>query len=274
MKHFKNLLLCLILLVCFKTAPADSPYIKKIFLLQKPKSKQKILISHSCHTQGIALFKNYLFLSCVDKKEKKAYLYRLKQNSQKNFVLDKKIDLTIYDQYHPSGIDIDNSCLWIAVAQYHPAPARSTVLCLDPELASLKPKFSFNISDHIGAICLIDNLLVALNWDSKDFYILSTSGRVIKRLKNTSAVAYQDCKHFSSNVIICGGKARSRGYIDFLSLNGGLKLIRRIEVKKRSAKGHILTREGLCFKDEMLYLLPDDLPYPTLYSFTFKGIVK
>ena len=247
---------------------------------QKAKAVQALNIKAACHTQGIAFFENYFYLSCVGKQEKKAWIYRVpREELGKNSaaaVQFEKLDVTEGDEYHPSGLDIHGACLWVAVAEYHPAPARSTFKCIDLKTFQPKPELAFTIDDHIGTIGAAENWIMGINWDAKIFYILDYSGRLKLQGANPGQASYQDCKHYQNNLVLCSGlagKIPTKGYLDMLELNdsdsGSWKLIKRSMAANPKGKFLSVANEGMTFNGKDIYFVPDDLPGATIYEFEF-----
>jgi len=251
---------------------------RQIDFPKKEISSMVIPIPDSCHNQGIVLDENFLYLSCVDIKSKKALLYQLsrpKPGKKDQPDSPKKLDLTEGGQYHPSGLDINGSCLWVAVADYHPAPARSTIKCIDRKTFQNMPDKKIEIADHIGALAASQNWIAAFNWDAKQLYLIDYSGKILAQGPNPGAVAYQDCKFFKDNLIICSGSAGAiggKGFLDMLEI-GGVDprtwiLVRRAEINviKKLAP---LNREGMAWEEKSFYFLPGDSPGPVLYQYEF-----
>ena len=233
--------------------------------------------SGSCHTQGIALSGTYFYLTCVEIKSKRAWLYQIpfseisSGNGEKiNF---KKHDLSEKGKYHPSGIDIKGSCLWVAVSEYHPAPAKSLIKCLEP--FELKEKFSFGVDDHIGAISAMEQWIVGFNWDARRIYLFDYSGKLVNQGANPSKVAYQDCKHFSEKELLCSGrigKFSPRSYLELLEI--GSKEPEAWRVKKSfRLKDKSLAREGMAFSGESIYFFPFDFPKAKLIKFDLNQLL-
>lgn len=251
---------------------------RQIDFPKKEISSAVIPIPGACHNQGIAFDDNFLYLSCVDIKSKRALLFqvsRLRPADKDRPDLLNKLDLTEAGQYHPSGLDINGACLWVAVADYHPAPAKSTIKCIDRGAFRNKTGKEIQIPDHIGALAASPNWIAAFNWDAKDLYLIDYSGKILAKGPNPGAVAYQDCKSYKDNLIICSGGAGAlsgKGFLDMIEIGGADPrtwiLVRRGEINA-TKKLAPLTREGMAWREKYIYFLPGDSPNPMLYQYEF-----
>lgn len=229
-------------------------------------------VNEPCHTQGMKIAGDALFVSCVDKERHRARLYRFAWPEPASAPA-KAADLTEGNRYHPSGLDRAGDCLWVAVAEYRPRSS-SRVLCLDPE--SLEPRSSFEVQDHIGALAAPGDRLVGFNWDAREIYLWDSSGRELDRGESPSKAAYQDCKALDAKTIVCSGiKSRGqfffrRGVRDRIQVDpasvAGFRLSERRVIRERSRAKHLLTREAMDISGETLYFIPDDFPGADIYS--------
>ncbi len=232
--------------------------------------------SGKCHTQGIAIIEESLFVSCAEKGARKAWLYRydlpeghLEEGAELS--PPQKLDITQGGKYHPSGLDHDEECLWVAVAHYRPVLAKSKVMCIGPQTMEIRS--SFEVNDHIGTLACFDNMLMLLNWDSKNIYLFEKDGRQVGKYDSPEDAAYQDCKgHDGSRTATCSAPLRSsteRGArLDRLSFKSkddtgwvveGKDIIRHHEVN--------MGREGFTFTKDYRMFLPGDFPSPMLYVY-------
>lgn len=167
-----------------------------------------------CHTQGADLWEDYLFITCVDRNDSRAWLYRysLPEDfpSKGATLLDPEtLDVTDKGRYHPSGIDHDEDCLWQASAHYRSVLARSTVMCINKE--TLETESSFNVKDHIGGVTIMGDKIVGLNWDSKKIYRFDKEGNELSKDDNPTGVAYQDCDGIDEKSMLCSGNDKVAG---------------------------------------------------------------
>ncbi len=242
----------------------------------------EIPVEGRCHTQGLALAGDTLFVSCVAKHDKRAYVYRfsmqeLRKHAQGNLdeVNWEVRDLTRGELYHPSGLDIDGGCVWVAVAEYHPSPAKSILVCLDP--FTMQEISSFEVKDHIGALAAFSDKVVGANWDTKKFYVWDKQGKLLAAGKSPLGFAAQDCKALAKDQMLCGGthslwgplfgKARiSSLNIESASVeNWPVQM--SIRTRLKSAEGLPITNEATGFYGQKFYFIPDDFPRPRLYIY-------
>ena len=215
------------LLIIGADAGAKEEKVPTITLPEKPAAVLPLPLPDSCHSQGLALDDNFLYLSCVDLKNKKGLVYRIARpglespnaGGQLNY---QKLDLTIGSQYHPSGLDLNGPCLWVAMSEYHPAPANSTIICVDRESFQPVKEKRFPLADHIGALAAGKNWLMAANWDAGYFYLLDYSGKLLVKGENPTGTAFQDCKYLEGDLVLCSGPAgriSGKGYTDLIRLS-------------------------------------------------------
>ncbi len=246
-------------------------------LADNPASEFKIPIPGSCHTQGMAMDEKYIYFSCVDTLKQQAWIYRVPRGALESgkagkAVTYERVEVSIGDQYHPSGLDIAGRCLWVAVSEYHSAPASSTFICIERDLFKQANYQRFPFSDHIGALAAGKDWLVALNWDAKDFYMLDYSGNLLAKRKNPTGIAYQDCKYQEGTKILCSGPAGSmgqKGLVDLMDMAGSddPKALKRLEVPAVKGSFRAMTREAMTVDQNKIYFLPQDIPNLTLYVF-------
>jgi len=266
--------------------PAQEQKYVEVNFPKKEASKQVVMIPDTCHTQGIALDDDFLYLSCVDKKLKKGWLYRVARSEFKNPLRTEpfsfsKLEITEGEQYHASGIDVKGACIWVALADYHPAPAKSTIKCIDKQSMTIKKALNIEVNDHIGTLAAFDDWLLGMNWDAQTFYLVDYSGKILTSGANPGKGSYQDCKYYYGNRIVCSGLAGQvpvKGYLDMIEIPGtdpsSWQLVRRSVVTQKSKKLFPLTNEAMAFSGSQVYLVPDDLPNPEMYAFNFEEFFK
>jgi hypothetical protein len=229
----------------------------------------------ACHTQGITFTQGGLFVSCVDRLERRAWVYQYPWTPEAADVAPplpkpKKVDVTRGAMYHPSGLDHDDRCVWVAVAHYRQFMARSEVLCLDP--VSLAIVSSFPVPDHIGTVAVMGDRLALMNWDTAVIRICDQQGHELFKQANPTGVAYQDCREFSSGQALCSGPfteaGRKQARVDLLRFEPGSGFVREAGWSFYDpAEG--LGREGFYAEPKAgrWYFLPGDFPQARLYRF-------
>ncbi len=234
------------------------------------------------HCQGLVVSDDhYLITGRCEAKPKRTVLLRLdRRDASARFecvdlapreVNGKRLD-------HPGGFDRDQQGMyWIPLSTSR--PAGPSLICrynLDPKrpLAALKAETCFQVDDHIGAVCRAgDDRLLGANWDTKQVYLWSQDGKLIKRMgfrqmfaKNAiSRFAIQDWKfaHFSDREwIIAGGidKSRQKGKASLQLIDLAQGVIHTSHYfADRSDVSRPVTNEGLAWHQNTLYLLPEDI---------------
>jgi hypothetical protein len=226
-------------------------------------SHEMALSGADCHSQGITVKGGRLYVSCVERKNRKALLYSYEWPARFAEAVELSdplvTDVTRGRTYHPSGLDHDAECVWAALSHYRSFMARSSVICLDPK--SLEGKSSFMVDDHIGALAVMGSDLVLMNWDARTFYRYSRKGDRLGRRPSPTGVAYQDCRGMSDTTILCSGKAKGgeAASVDLLAFDpgSGWSLSRRTLI---SRPGISLGREGFTVIAGHWAFLPEDFP--------------
>ena len=232
-----------------------------------------------CHSQGITLTHGYLFASCVERKKNRAFVYRyeLCDGWRKAEALTDpdRADVTIKSMYHPSGLDHDDDCVWVASAHYRSFMARSTITCLDP--ASLEAVSSFPVDDHIGTLAVLGDNIAAMNWDSKNIYLFSKKGDLLGKHKNPAGVAFQDCRGIDGGNMLCSGPAKTKGAGQSRDVASVVLLHYEPTAKKLpwtvSEESQVwredmgLGREGFDVYDGLWLFLPGDFPRARVFGY-------
>lgn len=221
------------------------------------------------HVQGLCMDQEHFWISSVDKKSKSGWIFLVDRRSG---TVMKEREITRGEQYHPGGMQRVGDALWVPVAEYKPQ-STSTMLCLHP--MTLETARSFPFDDHLGGVAVTgDGTLIAVNWDCKTFYELSTGGVLMGQKPNPTGVAYQDIKWRE-------GKLWGTGAVGLLKLNSGVvdvidpatwSLEARYKLVGKTADGgNNFGREGFDLDGNNLYLLPEDGPHTTVHRFPLPG---
>jgi hypothetical protein len=133
-------------------------------------------------------------------------------------------------------------------------------------IGSLNLEYKFDVADHIGCIAAVPGVLIGANWDSRDFYVWDRTGRLLRKVPNPTANAYQDIKFVDGHLVASGLLPGRKGAIDWLEYPS-LNLIRRVTVGQTS-RGVPYTSEGMAVRGDRLFLLPEDSP-SRLFQFSF-----
>jgi len=211
------------------------------------------------HVQGLDLTRQFYFVTSVDNKQKRGWLFKIHRDDTSRF---SKMDLTNGALIHPGGVQYDGRYLWIPNAEYR-RESRSMISGVDPN--SLEVLRSFTVEDHIGAIASDgNNLLYGVNWDAIHFYTWDFNGVQINKVVSPTSMAYQDIKYFAGKML-CSGHKGDDSAIDVIDPETWT-LVKRINLP-RYAERNTLSREGMTY-DGSLYFLPDDGPDSHILIFT------
>lgn len=217
----------------------------------------------SCHSQGIEIVGDQLFLSCTifgsntDRDVlAKSFLLRASLSevlSKRGSVTWTKQDITettVIDNItralgHPSGIVYDpaRGGIWSAIAVYKALTHTRMMLYSPDTLAPMPGTTAVTIEDHIGTIGLLpDGSLIGMNWDSINLYYVdprdtsTQADDTINKVANTLTTAYQDCDTWDDSHVMCGGVLKAADGLQY----GRLHLL---AVDAQGAQGVQLARE-------------------------------
>jgi hypothetical protein len=205
------------------------------------------------HVQGIEIDGPLLWLTAVDTKEKRGFLFQYKLPGGE---LARSEEIHQGARYHPGGISAAGGSLWIPVAEY---VRNSTTTVQRRNQQTLQLESQFEVADHIGALAVTADGLLGANWDGRDFYLWDQQGRLQRKFANPHPVAIQDMKFLEGRLVVGGLLLADRsGVVDWLDWPS-LKLTRRITTGKTD-RGVAYTNEGMTIREGKLWLLPEDAP--------------
>jgi len=204
------------------------------------------------HVQGIDVEAEFVWVSSVDRAQKKGFLSRLNRHTGK---LINIVEVQDGDKFHPGGITLDGENLWVPVAEYRRNSA-SVIQLRDKR--TLRLLRQFEVSDHIGCIAASNNRLFGGNWDTLEIYEWDKKGKQISKRPNPTGTRFQDLKLIDDRLIGGGLRGKGQGAVDYLNPKS-LELMRRIEVQTTD-RGTVFTNEGMTVRGGRYYLLPEDDP--------------
>ncbi len=238
------------------------------------------------HTQGIYLTSQSLYVTGrLEREPKRALLLRF---DRANLNLLEYLDITppadtegIKEGHHdhPGGFDYDGTCFWIPVAVSKRCSSTAIVkICtkLDSELTKTSAQIAFVFDDHIGALAFDrrKGYLYGANWNTKLVYTWQREGTLLKRIPREEllegqpewSLAVQDWKGMSEGVLLAGGldksplrkQSQAKAVIQWIDISNR-KTLDSIRLPSPSFETHSMTREGMAFFDQQLFLLPGDL---------------
>ena len=204
------------------------------------------------HVQGIDVEGEFLWVSSVDRQQKKGYLFKLNRHTGR---IVNQVEVQEGEKYHPGGLTLDGDNIWLPVAEYR---RNSTAVIQLRDKRTLRLLRQFEVNDHIGCIAASNNRLYGGNWDTRQIYEWNKDGKQLDQRANLTGTRYQDLKYIENRLIGGGLRAKGRGAIDFLDPKS-LNLTRRIELETTD-RGVVFTNEGMTLRAGRFYLLPEDDP--------------
>ncbi len=152
------------------------------------------------HIQGISRLYGHIYISTVDRINKKALILKTKILKSK-LEIEKIIDVTYDDLYHPSGLceDAKTGKLYVAVAQYKPnVDKASAILRVDPY--TMRYEKLWEVEDHVGSICVGKKFIYLFSWDGERMYILDHDGNLVSSLLRKGWGRIQDCDYINNKI--------------------------------------------------------------------------
>ncbi|MBN8729405.1 MAG: hypothetical protein J0L64_02615 [Acidobacteria bacterium] len=209
------------------------------------------------HVQGIDLEGDRLWVSSVDAKAGKGYVSLL---SVRTGELIRQVEVQEGRRIHAGGLQLDGESVWVPVAEYD-RDGPTTVVRLHRD--TLRVESRFEVADHIGCVAAGPDLLMGGNWDSKLLYVWTKEGRELGRRPNPGRTGFQDLKLLGGRLLASGNSPREgvvheAGAIEWWD-PVTWTLLRRVTVGKTD-RGVPFTNEGMTWRGERLYLLPEDAP--------------
>jgi Family of unknown function (DUF6454) len=204
------------------------------------------------HVQGIDVDGGKLWVTSVDRTNRKGYLHLVALPSGR---LLREVEVQQGDRFHPGGISLDRSSVWLPVAEYQ-RNSRSVIQRRNRQTLALLE--SFEVDDHIGCIAAGRDVLIGGNWDSRMLYFWDRAGKLIEKRENPSRTAYQDMKLIDGVLVASGTLPGQAGAIEWLDRHN-LALRRSIQAGATD-RGVRYTNEGMAIRQGQLYLLPEDGP--------------
>lgn len=217
-----------------------------------------LLKADTGHVQGLAVEEDRMWVSSVHKSAKKGVLYEF---NTANGNLIRSVEVHDGERYHPGGISADGASIWAPVAEYRKA---STSVIQKRNKRTLQLEWQFTVEDHIGCIAVAETELIGGNWDTRELYIWSKQGKLLRKVKNPTDNAFQDIKFVDGQLVGSGLLPDKSGAIDWLEYPS-LRPIRRLSAG-RTDRGVAYTHEGMAIRGARLWLLPEDAP-SRLFSF-------
>jgi hypothetical protein len=211
------------------------------------------------HVQGLELATTRIWVTSVNKKTRRGYLHEFDRATGKFL---RRVELTDGARYHPGGISISGSSIWVPVAEMR---ANSSAVLIEINADSLEIVRKIHVADHLGCVAALGNRLVAGNWDSKLLYIfeLNNSGKV-RIVPNPSPTRYQDMKFSGGQLVAGGNRSWVSGTVDWIDWPS-MKVVRSLKAGaigpvRPFGRGGPFTGEGMAIEGRELYVIPEDGP--------------
>lgn len=204
------------------------------------------------HVQGIDVEGNQLWVSSVERKTGKGFLYRIALPTGK---VEAQVEVQDGARIHPGGIQLDGDSLWVSVAEYR-RNSSTNVERRNKQTLALEQRFT--VDDHIGCLAADGEKVIGGNWDSRDFYIWSKDGKLLEKRPNPHPTRYQDLKLLDGKLLASGNLGREQGAIEWLRWPD-LAVEKRV-LTGQTDRGVLFTNEGMALRGGKLYLLPEDAP--------------
>ncbi|HEU0120484.1 MAG TPA: DUF6454 family protein [Bryobacteraceae bacterium] len=204
------------------------------------------------HVQGLDVEAGSVWVSSVDKEQKKGFLYRIDLQTGRTLA---QVEVQDGDRFHPGGLMLDGENLWVPVAEYR---RNSTSVIQLRDKRTLRLLRQFEVADHIGCIAASGKRLYGGNWDSREIYEWDKNGKRVGMQTNLTGTRYQDLKWVDDRLVGGGIRAKGKGAVDWLDPKD-LRVTRRMEVETTD-RGTVFTNEGMTIRGGHLYLLPEDDP--------------
>jgi hypothetical protein len=217
------------------------------------------LTGETFHVQGIDTNNSLLWVTSVDTKAKRGLLFEYKLPEGR---LLRSVEIHDGIRYHPGGMMADGESLWIPVAEYK---RDSTAVIQRRNKRTLALESQFLVNDHIGAIAVAPEGLIGANWDARDLYVWDRTGKQIRKMANSSQVAFQDMKFDRGQLVGGGLRPDKSGEIVWMEWPS-LKVVKRLPAG-RTDRGIAYTHEGMAIRANKLWFLPEDGP-SRLFGFT------
>jgi hypothetical protein len=204
------------------------------------------------HVQGIDVDDESLWVSSVDREQKRGFLFKLNRHTGQ---LIHKVEVQNGERYHPGGLTLDGENIWLPVAEYRRS---STSVIQLRDKRTLRLLRQFDVNDHIGCVAASGHRLYGGNWDSRQIYEWDKTGKQLAVRPNLTGTRYQDMKYIDNRLVGGGLRGPGKGAIDYLNPKSG-ELLRRIDVQTTD-RGVVYTNEGMTVRAGRYYLLPEDDP--------------
>lgn len=220
------------------------------------------------HVQGLALDRDRLFVTSVDRAGRRGYLHEFDRRTE---VMRRRIELTDGPRYHAGGLSISGRSIWVPVAEFRP---NSSAVLVEIDAETLQVRRRIAVPDHLGCVAATGDTLVAGNWDSRQLYVFDLARGTRRVERNPSPTHFQDMK-FANGALVAGGtRDWWNGTVDWLDWPS-LKVRRSLHAGtvgtvRPFGRGGPYTGEALAIEKRDLFVVPEDGP-SRLFRFRLAG---
>jgi hypothetical protein len=221
------------------------------------------------HVQGVALESQNIWVTSVDRKNRKGYLHEFDRATGKFL---RRLELTDGVRYHPGGISIHDRSIWVPVAEIE---QNSTTVLEEIDANSLQILRKIHVADHLGCVASSGRNLVAGNWNSTLLYIFDLNNEAqVRIVPNPSLTRYQDMKFVDGQIVAGGSLTQRSGTIDWIDWPS-MALTRTLQTgatnsASRFGRSRSYTGEGMTIEGRELYVIPEDGP-SRMFHFRLDG---
>lgn len=212
------------------------------------------------HVQGLALDPARVWVTSVDHAGHRAFLHVFDRASGRFL---QRLDLTDGARYHPGGLSLSGTSLWVPVAELRPD---SSAVLMEIDTRTLAVRRRIAVADHIGCVAADGSRLVAGNWDSRELYEfdLRRGTQPVRVVGNPSDTHFQDMKFVDGQLVAGGNTSWLDGTVDWID-PATMRVTRSLKAGaigpvRPFGRGGPFTGEGMAIEGRELYVLPEDGP--------------
>ncbi len=233
--------LSFVLTLCVASLSAQTP--ERVIALQ----------GETHHVQGVALVNGRFLVTSVERPAARGWLMEFDGDGNRL----RQIQIHDAAMIHPGGFDIDETSIWIPVAEYR---ANSHSRIQRRSLETFELISSFDVPDHIGALALASDRIFLANWDARRIYEYSLDGKLIRLRDNPTPYRFQDLKFRYGTLIGSAPAAKGAAGGTVVWLDPETLLPAMEQSVGRTDRGVSLVQQGIDQRDGRIYLLPEDTP--------------
>ena len=205
------------------------------------------------HVQGVDLDSRHIWVTSVDRVNRRGYIHQFDRTTGRFL---RRLELTDGERYHPGGISLHGSSIWVPVAELKP---NSSAVLEEIDADTLQIRRKIHVADHLGCVAVSDRNLIAGNWDSRFLYIFDLrDGKRVRVVPNPSATPYQDMKFIDGQLVAGGPLTLWSGSIDWIDWPS----MKRVRTLRTGATDRAApySGEGMALKGRDLYVVSEDGP--------------